>query len=213
MNGRIKKPYRLIAAVSLVLILAAAPTPAGEGGAADPGSRTDVATFAGGCFWCMEADFEKIEGVISATSGYTGGDVPYPTYKEVSAGGTGHAESIRVDFDPSRVSYAELLEASWHGIDPTMADRQFCDVGDQYRSAIFVHDAAQRAAAEGSRAELERTKVLAAPIVTEITEASTFYPAEEYHQDYAKNHPLKYRYYRRGCGRDRRLEELWGDKK
>ncbi len=169
-----------------------------------------VATFAGGCFWCMEPPFDKLDGVISTTSGYTGGLVKKPTYKEVSAGGTGHAEAIQVRYDPDKISYAELLETFWHNIDPTTVDRQFCDRGSQYRSAIFVHDAAQRTAAERSKAALEANKPFDGPIVTEIVKAGIFYPAEDYHQDYYLKNPIRYKYYRYGCGRDDRLEELWG---
>jgi peptide-methionine (S)-S-oxide reductase len=175
------------------------------------GSTVAVATFAGGCFWCMEAPFDKLDGVISTTSGYTGGTVANPTYEQVSAGGTGHAEAVQVAYDPSRVSYEKLLDVFWHNVDPTVRDRQFCDVGSQYRTAIFVHDAEQRRLAEASRASLARTKPFKAPIVTEIVAASTFYPAEAYHQDYYQKNPLRYRYYRSACGRDARLKELWGD--
>jgi peptide-methionine (S)-S-oxide reductase len=173
--------------------------------------ETAFATFAGGCFWCIEADFEKVEGVLSVTSGYTGGTVANPTYKEVSAGGTGHVEAVRVVYDPNVISYEELLTIFWHNIDPTAKDRQFCDVGSQYRAEIFYQDESQRRAAERSRAMLEKTKPFSDPIVTEITAASAFYPAEAYHQDYAKKNPLRYAYYRKSCGRDRRLEELWGE--
>jgi len=176
-------------------------------------AETGYATFAGGCFWCVEADFEKVEGVVTVTSGYTGGTVKDPSYEEVSAGGTGHAEAVRVVFDPEVVSYRELLDIFWHNIDPTVADRQFCDIGSQYRSAIFYHDETQREATEQSLAELERSKPFPEPIVTEITAASVFYPAEAYHQDYYKKNKLRYSYYRKGCGRDRRLAELWGEKK
>jgi peptide-methionine (S)-S-oxide reductase len=188
------------------VVLAGRPTAAGD-------HETDFATFAGGCFWCVEADFEKVEGVLSATSGYTGGTVPNPTYEEVSAGGTGHVEAVRVVYDPEVVSYEQLLNIFWHDIDPTVADRQFCDVGSQYRAVIFYRNEAQRKAAEASRAQLERTKPFPEPIVTEITSAGPFYPAEAYHQDYYKKNPIRYAYYRKGCGRDRRLAELWGEKK
>jgi peptide-methionine (S)-S-oxide reductase len=181
--------------------------------AAGDRSETAYATFAGGCFWCMEADFQKIEGVISVTSGYTGGTVVNPTYKQVSAGGTGHAEAVRIVYDPTIISFDELLAIFWHSIDPTVSDRQFCDVGSQYRSAIFYHDDAQRDASHRSQAELEESTVFPEPIVTEITAATTFYPAEAYHQDYSKKNPIRYAYYRKGCGRDRRLAELWGEKK
>ena len=199
----------LAAAAALGLALAATATPAiaGESG------ETAYATFAGGCFWCIEADFEKVDGVLTVTSGYTGGQVANPTYKQVSAGGTGHTEAIRVVYDPNVVTYAELLGVFWRNIDPTVVDRQFCDVGDQYRSGVFYHDEEQQEAAERSRAELEQSKVLPGPVVTEITTATAFYPAEAYHQDYAKKNPLRYSYYRKGCGRDRRLEQLWGEKK
>ena len=175
-------------------------------------SETAYATLAGGCFWCMEADFEKIEGVISVTSGYTGGTVVNPTYEQVSAGGTGHTEAVRIVYDPTIIGYDELLAIFWHSIDPTVSDRQFCDAGSQYRSAIFYHDERQRDTAQRSRAELEENKVLPEPIVTEITAAIAFYPAEAYHQDYYKKNPIRYAYYRKGCGRDRRLAELWGEK-
>ncbi|MDX2435477.1 MAG: peptide-methionine (S)-S-oxide reductase MsrA [Acidobacteriota bacterium] len=199
----------LAAAAALGLALAATATPAiaGESG------ETAYATFAGGCFWCIEADFEKVDGVLTVTSGYTGGQGANPTYKQVSAGGTGHTEAIRVVYDPNVVTYAELLGVFWRNIDPTVVDRQFCDVGDQYRSGVFYHDEEQQEAAERSRAELEQSKVLPGPVVTEITTATAFYPAEAYHQDYAKKNPLRYSYYRKGCGRDRRLEQLWGEKK
>ncbi len=178
--------------------------------AADPPGDRAVATFAGGCFWCMEPPFDKLDGVLSTTSGYTGGKTVSPTYKEVSAGGTGHTEAIQIVYDPTRVNYERLLDVFWRNIDPTAADRQFCDRGSQYRSGIFYHDDSQRAAAEESRQRLEQTKPFQGPIVTEITEAGPFYPAEEYHQDYYKKNPIRYKYYRFSCGRDQRLEELWG---
>ena len=174
-------------------------------------SETEQATFAAGCFWCIEADLEKVEGVLSVTSGYTGGTVTDPTYKQVSTGTTGHTEAVRVVFNPTVISYEELLVIFWRNIDPTVADQQFCDVGNQYRSAIFYHDDAQREAAERSKTELMKSKPFAEPVVTEILAASTFYPAEAYHQDYYKKNPVPYSAYRRGCGRDRRLEDLWGE--
>jgi peptide-methionine (S)-S-oxide reductase len=184
---------------------------------ATPGGATDgetaFATLAAGCFWCIEADLEKVDGVLSVTSGYTGGTVTNPTYKQVSAGTTGHTEAVRVVFDPRVISYEELLAIFWRNIDPTVADRQFCDVGEQYRAGIFYHDEGQREAAEKSRAELEQTKPFADPIVTEITAAGAFYPAEAYHQDYFKKNPIRYSYYRKSCGRDRRLKALWGEAK
>ncbi len=173
-----------------------------------PGMETAV--FAGGCFWCMESPFEKLPGVLAVTSGYTGGDIVNPTYEQVSSGGTGHAEAVRVVFDPKKVSYERLLEAYWPNVDPTVRNRQFCDVGEQYRAAIFVHGAAQRKAAEASKAALERDKPFPQPIVTPIVDAGPFYPAEEYHQDFESKNYLRYCTYRAGCGRDARLRELWG---
>lgn len=195
----------IVASFLLAAAVPAVPAAAGDG------DTTAFATFAGGCFWCIEADFEKLDGVLSVTSGYTGGEVADPTYKQVSKGGTGHAETVRVVYDPDVISYDELLHHFWRNIDPTVEDRQFCDVGDQYRAAIFYHDEAQREAALRSRAELEENKPFEAPIVTEITAASAFYPAEASHQDYAEKNPIRYAYYRKGCGRDARLRELWGD--
>ncbi len=179
-----------------------------QGGAPPPLAK---ATFAGGCFWCVEADFDKVEGVISTTSGYIGGRVPSPTYEQVSAGGTGYVEAVEIAYDPRKVNYEKLLEVFWVNVDPTVKDRQFCDVGSQYRTAIFVHDEAQRRAAEASKAALEKNKPFKAPIVTPIETATKFYPAEEYHQDYYKKNPIRYKFYRSGCGRDARLRELWGD--
>ena len=169
-----------------------------------------VATFAGGCFWCMEPPFDKLPGVVSTTSGYTGGELADPTYEQVSAGGTGHAEAVQVRYDPARISYAKLLEIYWRNVDPLTPDRQFCDGGSQYRSAIFYHDAEQRALAERTKAEIEKSGRFDRPIVTQIVAAFAFYPAEEYHQDYYLRNPLRYKFYRTSCGRDRRLEELWG---
>lgn len=159
----------------------------------------------------MEPPFDKLPGVVSVTSGYTGGHKKDPTYEEVSAGGTGHAESVQVVFDPRRISYDKLLDVFWHNIDPTVRDRQFCDVGNQYRSAIFYHSQEQRRQAEASKAALEKSKPFREPVVTEIVPAGEFYPAEEYHQHYYKKNPIRYKFYRTGCGRDRRLKELWGN--
>lgn len=171
----------------------------------------EKATFAGGCFWCMEPPFDELDGVISTTSGYTGGHQKDPTYQEVSAGGTGHAESVQVVYDPKRVSYEELLKVFWRNIDPTVRDAQFCDHGQQYRTGIFYHDDRQRELAERSKKTLDKTKPFKEPVVTEITPASVFYPAEEYHQDFYKKNPVRYKFYRYNCGRDQRLEQLWGD--
>ena len=170
----------------------------------------EKATFAGGCFWCMEHPFDEIPGVISVTSGYTGGHKKTPTYEEVSAGGTGHAESVQVVYDPAKVTYEKLLNVFWHNIDPTTKDRQFCDSGHQYRSAIFYHNEEQHRLALQSKAELEKSKPFKGPVVTEIVQATEFYPAEEYHQHYYKKNPIRYKFYRTSCGRDQRLKELWG---
>ena len=171
---------------------------------------TDTAIFAGGCFWCVESDFDAVQGVISTTSGYMGGHVANPSYEQVAGKHTGHAEVVEVTFDPEKVSYAQLVEFFWRSIDPTTKDRQFCDTGSPYRSAIFVRGPEQRAVAEASRAELEKSKPFKDAIVTEIVEAAPFYPAEDYHQDYYRKNPLRYNYYRYGCGRDARVQELWG---
>jgi len=173
-------------------------------------STTATATFAGGCFWCMEPPFDKLDGVISTTSGYSGGTLKDPGYKQVSRGGTGHAEVLQVVYDPNKVSYAELLDVFWHNIDPTRIDGQFCDHGNQYRSEIFYHDNEQKQLAEQSKTALVELKPFEKPVLTEITRASVFYPAEDYHQDYYKKNPVRYKFYRYGCGRDSRLEELWG---
>jgi peptide-methionine (S)-S-oxide reductase len=168
------------------------------------------ATFAGGCFWCMEAPFDKLPGVISTTSGYAGGHTKNPTYEEVSAGGTGHAESVQVLYDPAKISYSKLLDTYWVNIDPTVKNQQFCDHGTQYRTVIFYNDEEQRKLAEESKKKIEQSGKLSQPIMTEIVPLSEFYPAEEYHQDFYKKNPFRYNSYRLGCGRDRRLEQLWG---
>ncbi|MGC2062889.1 MAG: peptide-methionine (S)-S-oxide reductase MsrA [Thermodesulfovibrionales bacterium] len=170
----------------------------------------EKATFAGGCFWCMEHPFDELPGVVSVTSGYTGGHKKNPTYEEVSAGGTGHAESVQVVYDPAKVTYEKLLNVFWHNIDPTAKDRQFCDSGNQYRSAIFYHSEEQHRLALQSKAQLEMDKTFREPVVTGIAQATEFYPAEDYHQHYYKKNPIRYKYYRTTCGRDRRLKELWG---
>ena len=167
------------------------------------------ATFAGGCFWCMEPPYDKLPGVVSTTSGYIGGTKKNPTYEEVSAGTTGHAEAVQVVYDPAKVSYAKLLDVFWRNVDPLTANAQFCDHGDQYRTAIFVHDAEQKRLAEESKAQVQK-KFIERKVVTEITQAAVFYPAEEYHQDYYEKNPIRYKFYRTSCGRDARLEELWG---
>ena len=196
-----------LAGVLLAGPLQAAPeTPA----AAQPGSA--VAVFAGGCFWCTESDFDKVPGVLSTTSGYIGGHVENPTYEDVSYGKSGHIEAVQVRYDSSKISYAQLLEVFWPTIDPITANAQFCDKGPQYRSAIFYGNPQEQALAEASKAALERSGKLPGPVVTEILAATTFYPAEEYHQDYHSKNPIRYAYYRNGCGRDARLEQLWGKK-
>jgi peptide-methionine (S)-S-oxide reductase len=173
-------------------------------------AQTAKATFAGGCFWCVESDFDKVPGVLSTTSGYIGGKIANPTYEQVAGKGTGHAEAVEITYDPKRVSYEQLVEYFWRTIDPTTKDRQFCDAGSPYRTAIFVHDAQQLAAAKASLAALEKSKPFKEPVVTEIVLAGPFYGAEDYHQDYYKKNPVRYKYYRTSCGRDARLEQLWG---
>lgn len=177
------------------------------------GAQADeaTATFAGGCFWCTEADFEKLPGVVRVQSGYTAGQKANPTYEEVSAGTTGHTEAVKVTYDPSKVTYARLVEYFWHTIDPTVKDRQFCDVGNQYRSGIYWQNEEERKVAEESRAALIASGKFR-EVHTEIAKASAFYPAEEYHQDYYKKNPIRYGFYRYRCGRDDRLEQLWGKK-
>jgi len=180
-------------------------------GAVTSAMYLEKATFAGGCFWCMEHPFDQIPGVVSVTSGYTGGSKKNPTYEEVSSGGTGHAESVQVVYNPARVSYEKLLNVFWHNIDPSTGDRQFCDIGNQYRSAIFYHNEEQQRLALHSKALLEKNKPFQGAIVTEIVQASAFYSAEDYHQQYYKKNPVRYKFYRYRCGRDQRLKELWGD--
>lgn len=178
---------------------------------ASSGRTLEKATFAGGCFWCMESPFDKMRGVVSTTVGYTGGRTENPTYEEVSSGATGHAEAIEILFDPAQVSYAELLDVFWRLIDPTVRNRQFADLGSQYRTAIFYHTEEQKRVAEESRARLAKSGKFTAPLVTEIVPASTFYPAEEYHQDYYRKNPLRYKLYFSGSGREAFLKRLWGD--
>jgi len=173
---------------------------------------TAKATFAGGCFWCMEEAYEKVPGVVAVVSGYMGGRTKNPTYEQVSSGRTGYAEAVQVEYDPSKVSYAKLVEIFWHNIDPTQRNAQFCDYGSQYRSAIFYQNAEQKKIADASKAALEKNKPFRGDIVTEITPAGPFYPAEEYHQDFYKKNPLRYKFYKSGCGREARLRDLWGPK-
>jgi peptide-methionine (S)-S-oxide reductase len=168
------------------------------------------AYFAGGCFWCMEEVFEKVDGVLSATSGYMGGTVSNPTYEEVSAGRTGHAESVEVVYDPAKVSYQKLLDAFWRNVDPITPNAQFCDHGNQYRSAIFFQTDEEKRISDSSKQTIEQSNRFKEPIVTQIVMASQFYPAEEYHQDFYKKNPIRYKLYKYNCGRAQRLEELWG---
>ncbi len=195
------KRWFLAAATAIALGGATASTSAQE---------LETATFAGGCFWCVESDFDAIPGVLETVSGYTGGIQPNPTYKEVTAGGTGHREVVQITFDPSIVSYNDLLTAFWHSVDPTDAGGQFCDRGESYETAVFVEDERQRALAEESRAIAEAS--LGQTIVTPIEPAAPFFPAEDYHQDYYEKNPLRYKFYRWSCGRNQRVEELWGDR-
>jgi peptide-methionine (S)-S-oxide reductase len=199
-----KNTIAILAALAVFVLLASA-----QASPPQPARQLAKATFAGGCFWCMEPPFDKVDGVVSTTSGYTGGTKKNPTYEEVSSGGTGHAESVQVVYDPSKVGYAKLLEVYWHNVDPTVANRQFCDVGEQYRTAIFYHDAEQKRLAEESKAEVQ--KKLGKPVLTQIVPASAFWAAEDYHQDYYMKNPIRYKFYRNGCGRDARLQEIWGD--
>jgi methionine-S-sulfoxide reductase len=169
-----------------------------------------TATLAGGCFWCIESDFEKLDGVIKVVSGYTGGHVDNPSYKQVSAGKTGHIESVIITYDPARLEYKQILDYFFHHIDPTNDKGQFCDIGPQYRPAIFYQDETQQKIAEQSLQEIAQNKPFKDPVKVELLKASNFYPAEEYHQDYYRKNPIRYKYYRYSCGRDDRVEELWG---
>ena len=171
---------------------------------------TAKATFAGGCFWCMEPPYDKLPGVVSTTSGYMGGKTKNPTYESISSGTTGHAEVVQVEYDPAKVTYEKLLEVYWRNVDPTQRDGQFCDHGSQYRTAIYYHGEEQKKLAEASKAALEKNKPFKGDIVTEVTAAPQFYRAEEYHQDFYRKNPTRYKVYRSGCGRDARLQALWG---
>jgi methionine-S-sulfoxide reductase len=195
--------------VILLLILAGAPGSSSTKRTTPP-PRTEVATFAGGCFWCMETQFEGLTGVLSVVSGYTGGPERNPTYDQVSNGRTGHYESVEIRFDPQKVTYARLLDIFWHSIDPTQGDGQFCDRGKQYRSAVFTHGEEQARLARDSKARIQKSGALTKPIVTAVLPATPFYPAEEYHQDFWKKDPARYTSYRAGCGRDRQLARVWG---
>lgn len=192
--------YRLTASLILSLLPAVAFT-----------AETAIATFAGGCFWCMEKPFDELDGVVSTTSGYIGGNVKNPSYIAVTTGKTGHTEAVQIVYHPEKIQYQALLEVFWKNIDPTDQTGQFCDKGSQYRSGIFYHDDAQKKAALQSLQQLEKNKPFAEPIVTEVSLASEFYPAESYHQNYYQTNPVRYRFYRYSCGRDARLKALWGD--
>ena len=207
MNAKLE----LAMAVACMLGVMSVTASAVESVAEASSGRTATAIFAGGCFWCLEADYEKMPGVIGVESGYTGGKTVNPTYKQVSAGGTGHAEAVRITYDPAKVSYPQLVECFWRHIDPTVKDRQFCDVGTQYRSGIYWQNEDERKVAEASRDELLKSGK-SREIHTEIVAATAFYPAEEYHQGYYKKNPIRYAYYRVGCGRDARVQQLWGGK-
>ena len=198
----------LAAAASLSVVAGAL---AQQESATMPKDGEAVATFAGGCFWCMEPPYDKLDGVLATISGYAGGTTVDPTYREVSSGGTGHAEVVQITYDPARVTYEQLLEVFWQNVDPLDAGGQFCDRGSQYRTGILVHDEEQRRLAEASKQALEGSGRFEQPIVTEIVEAGPFYPAEDYHQDYYEKNPVRYKFYRWNCGRDQRLAELWGE--
>ncbi|SRR6266571_1315842 len=199
---------RLLAGLALVAALSAGAWVQGAPPAGDAALKK--ATFAGGCFWCMEHPFDEIDGVKSVTSGYTGGGKANPTYEQVSAGTTGHAEAVQVVYDPAKVGYQKLVDVFWRNVDPLTPDAQFCDHGTQYRSAIFYHDDEQKRIAETSKDALAKSGRFNKPIVTQIAQASAFWPAEDYHQHYYKTNPIKYKFYRYNCGRDQRLEQVWG---
>ena len=201
---------RLLRAFAALALLAATTAALAQGAppTSEPGRK--IALFAGGCFWCMEHPFDELGGVVSVTSGYTGGTKSEPTYEEVSAGTTGHAEAVQVIFDPAKVSYQKLVDVFWRNVDPLTANAQFCDHGSQYRSAIFYLDDEQKRIAEASKEALAKSGRFDKPIVTQIVAATAFWPAEGYHQHYYRTHPIQYKFYRYNCGRDQRLEQLWG---
>lgn len=202
---------RIVLGLFLITVLmAGVAAAASDAKSAADGRKLEKATFAGGCFWCMEEALDKVDGVVSTTSGYTGGRAKNPSYEDVSAGGTGHAEAVEILYDPAKVSYARLLDVFWHNIDPTTPDRQFCDNGTQYRSALFYHDEKQKQLAEESKKMMGKSRPFKEPIVTEIAPASAFYPAEEYHQNFYEKNPIRYKLYKYNCGRVQRLQELWG---
>jgi peptide-methionine (S)-S-oxide reductase len=205
-----RRALLVLIAWGLIAVVPVANPEAGDGqtGAA----RYEKATFAGGCFWCMEPPFDDLPGVISTTSGYTGGRTKNPTYEQVTSGDTGHAEAVEIVYDPSKITYERLLDVFWKNIDPITPNRQFCDVGTQYRSAIYYHNEEQKRLAEASKKALEDSGRFKQRIVTELAAASPFYRAEEYHQDYYKKNPIRFKFYKYQCGRDKRLAELWGSR-
>jgi peptide-methionine (S)-S-oxide reductase len=205
------KRFHIAAIVSGLAVTAVLAAHAPVRAAASPAPGLAHATFAGGCFWCMEGPFDHVPGVVSTTSGYTGGNVKKPSYEQVSSGATGHAESVDVVYDPAKVTYGQLLDVFWHNVDPLDGGGQFCDRGNQYRTAIFYHDEEQKRLAEESKQALEASGKLKKKIVTQIVPAGEFYPAEDYHQDYYLRNPIRYKYYRFNCGRDDRLKQLWGE--
>lgn len=205
--------YRKLLTLLLVMLgVSPALAAAAESGTSTPAGKpaTAKAIFAGGCFWCVEEAFDPVPGVVSTTSGYTGGRTKNPTYEQVTTGTTGHTEAVLVEYDPGKVTYQKLVDVFWRNIDPTQRDGQFCDHGSSYRSAIFYSDDEQRRIAETSKAALLKNKPFRGEIVTEITKASAFYPAEGYHQDYYQRNPIRYKFYKTGCGREARLKQLWG---
>jgi len=209
-GGLIMRMAYFFISLGFAALLVGGMTTRPQGSLAAEGSQNAKATFAGGCFWCMEEVYEKVEGVVSVISGYTGGHLANPTYEQVSAGGTGHAESVEVIYDPHKVTYQHLLEVFWRNIDPTTPNAQFCDQGSQYRSAIFYHDETQKRFIDESKQAVESSKTFPQPIVTEIIPASIFYVAEDYHQDFYQKNPVRYKFYKWNCGRSQRLEQLWG---
>lgn len=208
-SGRRPIRLRLVHACALIILAMSPALALGEEAESPPAQGGATATFAGGCFWCMEPPFDELEGVISTTSGYTGGTLPDPSYRQVTSGSTGHTEAVQITYDPAEVTYEQLLEVFWQNVDPLDAGGQFCDRGSQYRTGIFTHDETQRRLAQQSKQDLGEH--LERPIVTEIADAGPFYPAEDYHQNYYQENPVRYKFYRWNCGRDARLAELWGE--
>ena len=203
----------LVVVMPLAISLATDPVSAATGAETSTlaSGETETATFAGGCFWCVESDFDTVAGVLRTTSGYTSGKLQNPTYRQVSAGGTGHREAVEIEYDPKRIAYSELLDIFWRSVDPTDAGGQFCDRGESYATAIFTHSPQQHSQALASKLSIDQAGILPKPIATTVESASAFYPAEGYHQDYYTKSPIRYRFYRFSCGRDARVEELWGD--